>query len=99
MTTCLGYQQVATTDTVQTASAFTIPTGTNHVMVQADQENARFTLDGDVPTAGATGNGELLTEGLAPIQIAVENFNNIKFVRAAGSNGVLNVHYYGGRAI
>ena len=41
----LGYQQVTVGDTVLTVASFTIPVGANHVMLQAEAQNVRYTMD------------------------------------------------------
>ena len=93
----LGYQQVTVGDTVLTVASFTIPVGANHVMLQAEAQNVRYTMDNT--SAPDTGVGMVLIVGLAPELFSIEDFRRIKLHRGAGSDGKINVHYSGGRSI
>ena len=68
----LGYEQKTVSNTVLDIDDFTVPTGTNSVMLQAETQNIRYTVDGDVPTAGATGSGMLIPTAFPPRESALK---------------------------
>lgn len=54
-----------------------IPTGCSEVLVQADTQNIRYTVNGTNPTASS---GFILTAGNAPISIPVTKSTVLKFI-------------------
>ena len=72
-----------------------MPSGATHAEIQADTQNVRYTMDNKVVPAQAIGMIFLVTE--PPKSFSVADIRHIHFVRGAGSDGVLNIHYFGGR--
>ena len=93
----LLYEQESATATAKTVSDLSIPARATDAQLQADTQDIRYTMD-DATTPTLT-SGNVLKAGLAPETFLVEDVKNIRFVRGAGSNGVLNVHWFGGRDV
>jgi len=93
----LSYEQITATDTVKTTTSLTIPANATHAMMMADTQNVRYTMD-DTTDPTQT-SGMVLVVGLPPEQFGVEDLLRIRFCRGAGTNGVLNIHYFGPREI
>ena len=90
----LSHQQIATTAAVKTVSDLTVPAEASHAQLQSGTQDMRYTMDGSSAPAQAV--GMVLKVGLAPETFLIEDIRNIKFVRGAGSNGVVDIHYFGG---
>lgn len=95
-----SFQQVVADGTVKTASALTIPPKVTHAELQATEQPIFYTMDNTTdPTTGASGAGMVLLTTQPPKQFLIEDIKRIRFTRAAGTDGKLNVHYLGGRDI
>jgi len=94
----LSYEQVEADATVKTIADLTIPTGANGAMLQADSSNIRYTMD-DSNDPSQTEGMILLTNLLPPETFLIQDMNRIRFTRGSGSNGQLNIHWWGGRVI
>lgn len=83
-----GYHQLAAGSM---ATAATIPGTGGLVMIQAEAQNVRYTLDGSTPT---TTVGFLLQAGEThTLNVGQGNIGNIKVIQAA-SGAILNVHTF-----
>ena len=91
----VGYEQIAVSDTVLDRSHLTIPSGATHAEIQADTQNVRYTMDNKVTPTQTIGMIFLVTE--PPKSFVIDDVRHMHFVRGAGSDGVLNIHYFGGR--
>lgn len=92
----LFYEQVVASDATKNIDDLNIPHGATHAELQADTQHVRYTMgDGSPAPTQSTGMILLTTEG--PKLFLIEDVKAIKFVRGAGSNGNLNIHYLGGR--
>ncbi len=85
------YQQVSATSSVKTAAAFTIPADCYFVEITADTQEVRYTMDN--ATSPTQTSGMRFLVGGRSKTFSIEDFIRIKFVRGAGSDGVLNVHF------
>lgn len=95
----VSYQQVTVSTAVLTVSDLTVPAAAYGASLQADTQDIRYTMDGTTaPTAGATGVGMVLLTTSDPQYFRIEDILNIKFIRGAGSDAKLNVHWVGGSA-
>ena len=93
----IGYQQVNASGNVKTVANLTVPADTHGVLLQAETQNVRYTMDGTNPTQTS---GMLLIAGAEqPTEFSSEDLQRIRFMRGAATNGVLNLHYFSGRAI
>lgn len=92
----LKYEQVAVTATVKTVSDLSIPPKATHVELQAVSQNVNYLMDLDsgVPTQT---RGMVLATTHEPKTFLIEDLQRIKFVRGAGSDGLLSLHYFAGR--
>jgi hypothetical protein len=88
----LSFEQVAATASVKTVSALTVPAGAAHVEIQATVQNVSYTMDDSTDPTQTAGMFLLTTHG--PKLFHAEDVRRIRFVRAAGSDGALNLHYY-----
>ena len=88
----LLYEKIAVTSTFKTVAALTVPVTATHVQLQSDTQDVRYTMDGSTDPAQAL--GMILKVGLAPETFLIEDVRNIRFVRGAGTDGVLNIHYF-----
>jgi len=61
--------------------SLTVPTGASSVLLQAETQNIRYTMDGSNPSAS---NGLLLIAGQEPTRFA-GNFSGLKFLESAAS--------------
>jgi len=93
----LSFQQVAATSSVKTQSALTIPGGATHAELQACTQNVRYTMDNTTDPTQTSGMVLITTE--SPKLFLIEDVKRIRFVRGAGSDGNLNIHYVGGRNV
>lgn len=92
----LGYDQVAVTSVVKTASDLSVPSGATHALLQAETASVRYTMDESTPSST---RGMLLIHNQPPEQFLIEDLLRIKFTRSGESDCVLNVHYSGGRSL
>jgi hypothetical protein len=88
----IGYQQVAVTGALLTRTDLVIPANATSVILQADTNNIRYTMDGSNPTQV---RGMVLVAGLPPEEFLIENLYRIRFTRGAAADAVLNLHYSG----
>lgn len=96
----LAYEQIVAGSAAKDWTDLTIHARATHASLQASEQNVRYTMDGTtVPTEGATGTGMVLVAGDDPKIFQIEDIKRIRFVRGAGSDGKLNIHYSGGRDI
>ncbi len=94
----LNFEQIATTATVKTVDDLTIPARATHAELQASGQNASYMCDVGSPNPTQTRGMFLLTTS-DPKLFLIEDIRRLRFVRAAGSDGMLNVHYLGGRDV
>ena len=98
----IGYERITVSSTPLSRSSLTVPSGTVRVAVQADTQNVRYVMapeDTEPSISPGQSNGMVFVAGLAPEEFNWEDFQHISFVRGAGSDGFLNVHYYTARII
>ena len=69
----------------------TIPAETVGAMIQADAQHVRYTMDGTADPTVSKGMQLLTTQ--PPEFFRIEDILNIRFIRGAGSDGQLNIHY------
>ena len=93
----LGYERVIATGAVKTENDLAIVSNATWVELQADTQNIRYTMDNTTDPAQA--HGMILLVTAEPKQFPIEDLKRIQFVRGAGTNGFLNVHYAAGRDI
>ena len=93
----LGYERVVATNAVKTENDLTIVGNATWVELQADTQDVRYTMDNVTDPAQA--NGMILLTTAEPKQFLIEDLKRIRFVRGAGTNGFLNVHYAAGRDV
>lgn len=89
-----GYERVVATETVKTQGDLHVPPETALAEIQADTQNVRYTMDGDTDPNQTRGMTLLTTA--EPKTVLIEDLKNIRFVRGAATDGVLNIHYIGG---
>ena len=93
----LGYEQVTAGAAAKDVDDLTIPAGATHAQLQASGQSVSYTMDGTtVPTQTA---GMFLLVAAPPQDFTIDDILRIKFVRGAGSDGQLNIHYFGGRDV
>ena len=93
----LSYEQVVATDTVKTVADLTVPANATMAELQADTNPVRYTMDGAVdPTVSS---GMVIAVADMPKTFLIEDINRIRFIRGAGANGNLNIHYAAGRDV
>ena len=97
----LGYEQITVAAIPLDRSDLTIPTRTDRVVVQAESQDVRYMMvpEGEGARTPTQSLGMVFVAGLAPEEFLFEDFRHITFVRGAGSDGILNIHYYTGRNI
>lgn len=83
-----GYEQLTVSTT---AVALTIPTGATRAVIKVDAQPVRLRNDGVDPTATV---GYLLKAD-DTIELTSEGLTGAKFIRDGGTDGVLNIIYYG----
>lgn len=93
----LNYQQVASTDAVQTVAALTVPARATHAELQADTNNVRYTMDNATDPDQLVGMVLLVTS--EPKLFLIDDIRRIRFHRGAAANGNLNIHYFAGRDV
>lgn len=93
----LSYEQVVADATVKDKDDLTIPGNATHAELQADTQQIRYTMDDT--TAPTASSGMVLVVDDDPKTFLIEDILRIKFIRGAGSDGNLNVHYFGGRDV
>jgi len=91
----LSREQQDTSSTVLDRLSFNIPPETQMVTAQAVDGVIRYTLDGTTPTASL---GFRLLLGKKPVEILVDDFKQIKYIRET-VDAVLQVTYYAGRDV
>ena len=95
----LRYEQITVSAVVLDFDVLNVPEEATHAEIQAAEQNILYTLTGSQdPTAGATGQGMVLPANGEPKLVLIEDLRNINFVRGAGSDGKLNIHYFGRQA-
>ena len=87
-----GYEQEAISNTAKDISDLSPVATATHVELQAETNHIRYTMDGS--TTPTTTSGMLLLTTDPPKVFLMEDFRNIKFIRDAASDAVLNVHYF-----
>ena len=90
----IGYQEVELdNNNVKTAAEFTIPDGATFALLQAAPEgDVNITLDGT--TSPGQSSGLILRTTMAPFQVLIEDFRNIKFARSSsGAQTGLHVSF------
>jgi hypothetical protein len=93
----ISFEQVSATATVKTAADLTIPANATSVELQASSQNVSYTMDNTTtPTQTA---GMMLLTTAEPKMFGIDDLRRIKFVRGAGSDGNLNIHYAAGRDV
>lgn len=97
----IKYEQITVSTVVLDRDALDVPNKATHAEIQAAEQNVLYTLTGQPPdpTAGATGAGMVLPANGEPKLILIEDLKNINFVRGAGNDAKLNIHYLSGRDI
>ena len=93
----LGFEQEAATSSEKTVSDLTIPVRATHAELQADTQDVRYTMDNS--TTPTQTSGMVLQPEDQPKQFGIDDVRRIRFVRGAGSDGNLNLHYFGGRDV
>ncbi|KKM08381.1 hypothetical protein LCGC14_1724340 [marine sediment metagenome] len=93
----LSYEQVAATNVVKTVVALTVPGNATMVELQADTQDVRFTMD-DTTDPTQT-SGMIMLVSLPKNMYLIEDLQRIRFVRGAGTDANLNLHYSAGRDI
>lgn len=95
----LGYEKEAATANVKTVADLAPPPKATHCEIMAETQHVRYRMDD--PNQGVidqtTGMLLLTTEG--PKAFLIEDLKRIRFTRATGTDGVLHIHYFGGRDI
>ena len=86
------FQQIITTSTVKDVNDLFIPPLATGAEIQASDQNASYTMDGTVPTQT---DGMMMLTTHSPKTFTITDVQKIQFVRASGSNGNLNIHYFG----
>lgn len=94
----LLFEQVEISDTVLTGSVgLSPPANATHAEIQADTQDIRYTMDG--ATDPTQTFGMILNTGDIPKFFALEEIKLGRFVRGAGSDAKLNLHYFAGRDV
>jgi len=93
----LSYEQVVASNVVKTLADLTVPANATMAVLQADTNDVRYTMD-DTTDPTQTSGMVLLTSLPAELFL-IEDINRIRFVRGAGTNGNLNIHYFAARDI
>lgn len=93
----IGFEQVAVSTSVLTATALTIPAKALGAELQADTADVRYTMDNT--TAPTTTSGMILLTTEAPRQFSIDDLKRIKFIRSGGADAKLNIHYFAGRDV
>ncbi len=93
----LDFEEVAATGTEKTVSNLMIPGNASHAELQSGTQAVRYTMDNaTTPTQTV---GMVMAVADPPKAFLVEDLLRIKFVRGAGSDGILRLHYFGGRDV
>lgn len=100
----LSYEQIATTAAIKTVSDLTVPVKATHVELQASGQHCSYTMDGSTNPTQTKGMFLLTTQ--EPKLFLIKDIRNIRFIRGgkssphdASGDGLLNIHYYGGRDV
>ena len=93
----LSYEQVVVGNTVRDQSYLTIPANATMVELQADTQSIRYTMDNSTDPTVSSGMVLLVTQ--EPRMFLIEDLKRIRFIRGAGSNANLNIHYAAGRDV
>lgn len=93
----LGFEQVAATNAVKTVSDLTIPASVTMAELQASGQDVRYTMDNTTNPTQTSGMVLLTTS--EPKLFLVQDIRRIQFIRGAGIDGNLNIHYAAGRDI
>jgi hypothetical protein len=93
----LHFEQVVANDTVQTVAALNPPGNATHAEIQADSNPVRYTMDD--ATDPAVGSGMIFVANEVPKTFVIDDVRRIRFIRGAGANGNLNIHYFAGRDV
>ena len=95
----LGYDQITVTAAVQTVANLTVPAAATHVQIQGETQDTRYTMDNVTNPTQTSGMVFSATAPEPVHEFLREDLQRIRFVRGAGVNGVLNLHYSAGRNI
>lgn len=82
---------------VKTESALTIPANATGAEVQADSQNVRYTMDNATDPTSTL--GMIFVAAADPKVFTIDDIRRIRFVRAGGSDGRLNFHFFSGRDV
>jgi len=93
----LSFEQVVADSSIDSVTELTVPSNATHAELQASGQNVSYTMDGSTDPAQTAGMFLLTTEH--PKLFLIEDVKNIRYTRAAGSDGALNLHYFAGRNI
>jgi hypothetical protein len=93
----LGFEQLVSAAAVKDVDDLTIPANATYAEIQASGQNASYTCDDSTDPTQTAGMVFLTTH--APKAFGIDDVRRIRFVRAAGSDGNLNFHYFGGRDV
>lgn len=90
-------ESIAATASEKNLADLNVPANATGADLQADTQDVRYTMDGTTVPTQTT--GMVFVVGNEPEPFLIEDVKNIKFVRGAGSDGQLNLHYWAGRDV
>lgn len=93
----IDHDSVTATNTAKDISDLTVPAGATGAELQAGAQPIRYTMDGNA-TASAT-VGMRLAVTMPPKEFLLEDIRNISFIREGGTDGELQIHWFGGRNV
>ncbi len=93
----LSFEQVVADASVDTVAELTIPSGATHAEIQADTQDVRYTMDDSTAPTQTLGMIFDATNPTVPKSFVIDDIRRIRYTRGAGSDGNLNIHYFGGR--
>ncbi len=93
----IDHDSVTATDTAKTIVNLTVPPNATGAELQAGAEPIRYTMDGNATAAPTV--GMVLEPTMPPKEFLLEDIRNISFIREGGTNGELQIHWFGGRDI
>ena len=93
----LSFEQIEADDTVKDVSDLTVPANATGAELQADTQDVRYTMDDN--TDPSESSGMILGTTHDPKEFLIMDVRRIRFIRGAGSNGKLNIHYFAGRDV
>lgn len=95
----VGFEQITVSDTALTHKDLTVPKSATHAEIQADTQDVRYTMLGDSGVTPTQAIGMLFVAKADPKSFLIEDVKRMTFIRGAGSDAKLNIHYFGGRII